>query len=295
MSPHLLDGLNPAQREAVLHGEGPLLVVAGAGSGKTRVLTHRIARLIEQDNVSPFEILAITFTNKAADEMRYRVGALVGPVAQKMWVSTFHSACVRILRRDGSRLGYPSSFTIYDQADATRLIGYVLRDLNIDTKRMPARSVQSQISLAKNELRTPEQMAEEAGHIMERKVADVYAEYQTRLRAAGAMDFDDLLGVTVELLRTEPDVLEQYQRRFRYLMVDEYQDTNRVQNELVILLAGAHHNVCVVGDSDQSIYAFRGADLRNILEFESAFPDVTQIVLDLSPAPPRKSSTPPTL
>lgn len=280
MSPHLLDGLNPAQREAVLHGEGPLLVVAGAGSGKTRVLTHRIARLTEQDNVSPFEILAITFTNKAADEMRYRVGALVGPVAQKMWVSTFHSACVRILRRDGSRLGYPSSFTIYDQADATRLIGYVLRDLNIDTKRMPARSVQSQISLAKNELRTPEQMAEEAGHIMERKVADVYAEYQTRLRAAGAMDFDDLLGVTVELLRTEPDVLEQYQRRFRYLMVDEYQDTNRVQNELVILLAGAHHNVCVVGDSDQSIYAFRGADLRNILEFESAFPDVTQIVLD---------------
>ena len=158
MVPHLLDGLNPAQREAVLHGEGPLLVVAGAGSGKTRVLTHRIARLIEQDNVSPFEILAITFTNKAAEEMRNRVGSLVGPVAQKMWVSTFHSACVRILRRDGSRLGYPSSFTIYDQADSTRLVGYVLRDLNIDTKRLPARSVQGQISLAKNELRTPEQM-----------------------------------------------------------------------------------------------------------------------------------------
>lgn len=280
MSAPLLDGLNPAQREAVMHGEGPLLVVAGAGSGKTRVLTHRIARLIEDDNVSPFEILAITFTNKAADEMRHRVGSLVGPVAQKMWVSTFHSACVRILRRDGARLGYPSSFTIYDQADATRLVGYVLRDLNIDTKRLPARSVQGQISLAKNELRSPEQLADEATHIIERKVADVYAEYQARLRAAGAMDFDDLLGVTVELFRTHSDVLESYQRRFRYLMVDEYQDTNRVQNELVILLAGAHHNVCVVGDSDQSIYAFRGADLRNILEFESAFPDVTQIVLD---------------
>jgi DNA helicase-2/ATP-dependent DNA helicase PcrA len=280
MSAPLLDGLNPAQREAVMHGEGPLLVVAGAGSGKTRVLTHRIARLIEDDNVSPFEILAITFTNKAADEMRHRVGSLVGPVAQKMWVSTFHSACVRILRRDGARLGYPSSFTIYDQADATRLVGYVLRDLNIDTKRLPARSVQGQISLAKNELRSPGQLADEATHIIERKVADVYAEYQARLRAAGAMDFDDLLGVTVELFRTHSDVLESYQRRFRYLMVDEYQDTNRVQNELVILLAGAHHNVCVVGDSDQSIYAFRGADLRNILEFESAFPDVTQIVLD---------------
>ncbi|MEZ5382308.1 MAG: DNA helicase PcrA [Microthrixaceae bacterium] len=275
-----LEGLNPAQREAVLHGEGPLLVVAGAGSGKTRVLTHRIARLIDEEGVSPFEILAITFTNKAADEMRHRVGALVGPVAQKMWVSTFHSACVRILRRDGSRLGYPSSFTIYDQADASRLVGYVLRDLNIDSKRLPPRSVHAQISLAKNELRTPEMLAESAGHIMERKVADVYAEYQQRLRAAGAMDFDDLLGVTVELLRTEPEVLASYQRRFRYLLVDEYQDTNRVQNELVILLGGAHHNVCVVGDSDQSIYAFRGADLRNILEFESAFPDVTQIVLD---------------
>jgi DNA helicase-2/ATP-dependent DNA helicase PcrA len=275
----LVSGLNPVQAEAVTHHEGPLLVVAGAGSGKTRVLTHRIAHLIES-GVSPFEILAITFTNKAAQEMRERVGALVGPVAEKMWVSTFHSACVRILRRDGHRLGYPSSFTIYDQADAQRLVGYVVRDLNLDAKRFPPRQVHAVISAAKNDDVGPDAYRDRAEVIFERKIADVYAEYQARLLKAGAMDFDDLLRNTVELLRTEPEVLEHYRRRFRHVLVDEYQDTNRVQNELVLQLAGEHRNVCIVGDSDQSIYRFRGADIRNILQFEEAFPDATVIVLE---------------
>ncbi|MBA3302998.1 MAG: DNA helicase PcrA [Acidimicrobiia bacterium] len=275
----LLAGLNPEQAEAVSHGTGPLLVVAGAGSGKTRVLTHRIAHLIA-DGVSPFEILAITFTNKAADEMRGRVAALVGPVAAKMWVSTFHSACVRILRRDGKALGYPSSFTIYDQADAVRLTGYVLRDANIDPKRFPPRSVHAAISAAKNELISGEQYADAARSIFERRIADVYREYQARLHKAGAMDFDDLLTQTVRLFAGHPDVLEHYQRRFRPVLVDEYQDTNRAQNSLVVQLAREHRNVCVVGDADQSIYAFRGADIGNILQFEEAFPDATVIVLD---------------
>ncbi|HEX2576700.1 MAG TPA: DNA helicase PcrA [Aquihabitans sp.] len=275
----LLEGLNPVQAEAVAHTEGPLLIVAGAGSGKTRVLTHRIAYLIEE-GCSPFEILAITFTNKAAQEMRERVGALVGPVAQKMWVSTFHAACVRILRRDGHRLGFPSSFTIYDQADAQRLTGYVVRDLNLDAKRFPPRQVHAMISAAKNDDVGVEAYAERAQVIFERKVADVYREYQARLRKAGAMDFDDLLRNAVELFRTQPEALEHYRRRFRHVLVDEYQDTNRVQNELVLQLAGEHRNVCVVGDSDQSIYRFRGADIRNILEFEEAFPDATVVVLE---------------
>jgi DNA helicase-2/ATP-dependent DNA helicase PcrA len=275
----LTEGLNPAQLDAVVHGEGPLLVVAGAGSGKTRVLTHRIAHLIAQ-GCSPFEILAITFTNKAADEMKSRVAALVGPVAHKMWVSTFHSACVRILRRDASELGYPSSFTIYDQADAVRLTGYVLRDLNLDSKRFPPRSVHATISAAKNEMVSPAAYRERAATPAERKLADVYEEYQLRLRKAGAMDFDDLLGVTVELLTKKPDVCDHYRRRFRHVLVDEYQDTNPVQNELVLLLAGEHRNVCVVGDSDQSVYRFRGADIRNILEFEEAFPDATVVLLE---------------
>ena len=275
----LLEGLNPVQREAVVHDEGPLLVIAGAGSGKTRVLTSRIAHLI-QSGVSPFEILAITFTNKAAQEMRHRVGALVGPVAEKMWVSTFHSACVRILRRDAQRLGFPSSFTIYDQADAQRLCGYVIRDLNLDPKRFPTRSVHGTISAAKNDDLGPEAYAERAQVIFERKIADVYREYQARLLKAGAMDFDDLLRNTVELFRSHPDVLDHYRRRFRHVLVDEYQDTNKVQNELVIQLAGEHRQICIVGDSDQSIYRFRGADIRNILEFEEAFPDATVIVLE---------------
>ena len=276
----LLDGLNPAQYEAVVHDRGPLLVVAGAGSGKTRVLTHRIAHLIEVSGVSPFEILAITFTNKAAGEMRDRVGALVGPVAEKMWVSTFHSACVRILRRDAKLLGYPSAFTIYDQSDAVRLTGYVLRDLNVDTKKFPARGVHATISAAKNEGLGPDEYAERASVIHERRIADVFAEYQLRLRRAGAMDFDDLLGVTVELLRTQPEVLARYRHRFAHVLVDEYQDTNPVQNELVMLLAEEHRNVCVVGDLDQSIYAFRGADMRNLAEFETTFPDASVVVLE---------------
>ena len=272
--------LNPSQLDAVLHAEGPLLIVAGAGSGKTRVLTHRIAHLIENEGVSPFEILAITFTNKAADEMKSRVGALIGPLAEKMWVSTFHAACARILRRDAKALGYPSSFTIYDQADAVRLTSYVLRDFNIDSKRFPPRSVHASISVAKNEMVDAATYRERAQTPAERKIADMYDEYQARLRKAGAMDFDDLLAVTVELLEKHPDVLDHYRRQFRHVLVDEYQDTNPVQNALVILLAGDHHNVCVVGDQDQSIYRFRGADLRNIVEFENRFPDTTVILLE---------------
>ena len=272
--------LNPEQLDAVVHAQGPLLIVAGAGSGKTRVLTHRIAHLIEQEGISPFRILAITFTNKAADEMRHRVEALVGPVAKKMWVSTFHSACVRILRRDIGALGYPTSFTIYDEADATRLTSYVLRDLNVDPKRFPARSVHATISAAKNELIGPEEYAAKASTIFERRIADVYREYQVRLQRAGALDFDDILTLTVKLFREHPDVLAHYQERFEHVLVDEYQDTNRAQNEIVLMLGKAHHNVCVVGDSDQSIYRFRAADIRNILEFEQAFPDVTVITLE---------------
>jgi DNA helicase-2/ATP-dependent DNA helicase PcrA len=275
----LLSGLNPAQAEAVTAGDGAMLVVAGAGSGKTRVLTHRIAHLIGR-GVSPFEILAITFTNKAADEMKARVAALVGPVAARMWVSTFHAACVRILRRDAKSLGYPSSFTIYDQADAVRLTGYVLRDLDIDPKKMTPRAVHASISAAKNELIDAAAYAERAGTIFERRIGAVYTEYQMRLARAGAMDFDDLLTQTVRLLREHPGVLEHYQRRFRHVLVDEYQDTNRAQNELVVMLGGGYGNVFVVGDSDQSIYRFRGADISNILDFEKAFPDASVVVLD---------------
>ncbi len=249
------DGLNPVQEAAVTHDDGPVLVIAGAGSGKTRVLTRRIAYLIEQRGVSPFAILAITFTNKAAQEMKDRVGALIGPVAEKMWVSTFHSACVRILRRDAGKIGYPSSFTIYDQADAQRLVGYILREMNVDSKRFPPRGVHAQISAAKNDGIGPEEFAAQATEPLARRVAEVYHEYQARLAAAGAMDFDDLLTQTVRLFAEFPDVLEHYQRRFTHVLVDEYQDTNRVQNELVCLLGAAHHNVFVVGDSDQCLPA----------------------------------------
>ena len=275
----LLDGLNPAQEEAVVHEGGPLLVLAGAGSGKTRVLTRRIAWLIEERGVSPFEILAITFTNKAADEMKGRVADLVGPVARKMWVSTFHSACVRILRRDGEALGYPSGFTIYDQADAVRLTGYVLRDMNLDTKKLPPRSVHAQISAAKNDYVLVDAYADRARGFTEQKLAEVYAEYQARLLKAGAMDFDDLLLQTAELFRRHPAVLDHYRQRFQHVLVDEYQDTNKVQNDLVIQLASEHRNVLVVGDDAQSIYRFRGADISNILDFEKAFPDATVIPL----------------
>lgn len=275
----LLAGLNPAQYDAVLHDGGPLLVVAGAGSGKTRVLTHRIAHLIE-GGLSPFEILAITFTNKAAGEMKHRVGGLVGPVAEKMWVSTFHAACVRILRRDVERLGFPGRFSIYDQADAVRLVGYVIRDLNLDPKRFPPRSVHGTISMAKNENVGPSQFTEQAEQIFQRKVGEVYVEYQKRLLQAGAMDFDDLLMRTAQLFREHPDVLASWRHRFGHVLVDEYQDTNPVQNDLVLQLAEEHRQVTVVGDSDQSVYAFRGADIRNILGFEEAFPDATVVVLE---------------
>jgi superfamily I DNA/RNA helicase len=245
-------GLNPDQLDAVVHPEGPLLVVAGAGSGKTRVLTHRIAHLIDQ-GVPPSAILAITFTNKAAAEMRDRVANLVGPVVKAMWVSTFHSACVRILRRDAEVIGYPRTVSIYDQADAVRLTGYVIRDLGLDAKRFTPRGVHGYISLWKNELTDPAQAVADARDIFARKHADVYTEYQARLLKAGAMDFDDLLLNVVKLFREHPDVLEHYRNRFQHILVDEFQDTNTAQNEIVLLLAGGHHNICVVGDTDQCL------------------------------------------
>ena len=280
ITPISLDGLNPDQREAAEHVNGPLLVVAGAGSGKTRVLTHRIANLISRHDVHPMSILAITFTNKAAGEMKHRVQSLIGPVAKSMWVSTFHSACVRILRVHAERLGYPKNFSIYDQADAQRLTGYVIRDLGLDQKRFTPRNVHAVISNWKNELWSPADAAERAAHIFDRKHADVYREYQERLVKAGAMDFDDLLVNIVRLFRLNPDVLAMYQDRFKYILVDEYQDTNVAQNEIVLMLGARHHNVCVVGDTDQSIYKFRGADFRNIAQFEDAFPDVSVGVLE---------------
>ena len=276
----VLAGLNPAQHEAVTHVGGPLLVVAGAGSGKTRVLTHRIAHLIDHHGLSPFEILAITFTNKAAGEMKNRVCSLVGPVAERMWVSTFHSACARILRIEADAVGYPPSFTIYDQSDAVRLCRYVLRDLDIDPKRFPPRTVHAAISAVKNDDVTAGEYAESASGPYEERVAAVFTEYQRRLESAGAMDFDDLLQRTVRLMRSRGDVLDKWRKRFNQVLVDEYQDTNGVQNALVILLAAQSGQVTAVGDSDQSIYAFRGADVRNFLEFEEAFPDVRIVVLE---------------
>jgi ATP-dependent DNA helicase UvrD/PcrA len=259
-----------------------LLVVAGAGSGKTRVLTHRTAWLVREKGLSPFSVLAITFTNKAADEMRLRIASLVGNVAQRMWISTFHAACVRILRREATHLGFERSFSIYDQSDAVRLTGYVVKDLGLDIKKFAPRAVHAVISAAKNELLGPAAYAEQArrGGPFERRVGDVYPEYQRRLSAANALDFDDLLMSTVELFRRHPDVLGQYRERFAHLLVDEYQDTNHVQNELVVALAGGHRQVTVVGDADQAIYGWRGADVRNMLEFERAFPEATVVVLD---------------
>jgi DNA helicase-2/ATP-dependent DNA helicase PcrA len=276
----LLDGLNPVQREAVVHPGGPILVVAGAGSGKTRVLTHRVAHLIRDLKVSPFAILAITFTNKAADEMKERVGQLVGPVAQKMWVSTFHSACARILRREAAHLGMRSTFSIYDQSDAVRLTGYILRDLNLDPKRLPPRQVHAAISAAKNELIGPREMLERALTPYDKKMAEVYVEYQKRLTDASALDFDDLLTSAVNLFRSHPAVASQWRSRFAHILVDEFQDTNVAQWELVRTLAEDHRNIMVVGDADQAIYRFRGADFRNLMRFEESFPDATVIVLE---------------
>ncbi|TQM15342.1 DNA helicase PcrA [Pseudonocardia kunmingensis] len=282
----LLEGLNPRQREAVVHAGSPLLIVAGAGSGKTRVLTHRIAWLLAERGVHPGEVMSITFTNKAAAEMKERVDALVGRRGNAMWVSTFHSMCVRILRREAKHLGVRSAFSVYDADDTRRLVGLVARDLELDPKKFAARGVAAQISNLKNELRSPEDAAERASNEYERKVAEVYGVYQARLHTANAFDFDDLIMETVSLLQRLPAVAEYYRRRFRHVLVDEYQDTNHAQYVLVReLVAPAAEGVqpaelCVVGDSDQSIYAFRGASIRNIIEFEQDFPDARTIMLE---------------
>jgi DNA helicase-2/ATP-dependent DNA helicase PcrA len=279
----LLEGLNPQQRLAVVHEGGALLIVAGAGSGKTRVLTHRIAWLLAARGVQPGQLLAITFTNKAAGEMKERVARLVGPRARAMWVSTFHSACVRILRAEGKRLGFTSSFSIYDADDSRRLMTTVCRDLDFDPKRLSARSVSAQVSNLKNELVDYETAKARATNHLERMVADAYGLYQDRLQRANALDFDDLIMTTVSLLQLFPDVAEHYRRRFRHVLVDEYQDTNHAQYVLVRELVGEGEDaaeLCVVGDADQSVYAFRGATIRNILQFEADYPDATVILLE---------------
>jgi DNA helicase II / ATP-dependent DNA helicase PcrA len=311
----LLEGLNPQQRAAVVHAGGPLLIVAGAGSGKTRVLTHRIAYLLAARDVLPSEILAITFTNKAAAEMASRVAVLVGPRARAMWVMTFHSACVRILRREARRFGYPSSFSIYDQADSQRLMALVCRELELDARQYPPKAMHAQVSNLKNELIDHETFASRARTHREKALAEAYGEYQRRLLDAGAMDFDDLIMVTVCLFQAFPEVAAAYRHRFRHVLVDEYQDTNHAQYVLIRELVGAHRGpgpdsasadsaevdsaevdsaevdsagadseppseLCVVGDADQSIYAFRGATIRNIVEFEQDFPDARVIVLE---------------
>ncbi|MGV9267051.1 DNA helicase PcrA [Kitasatospora sp. NPDC003701] len=302
----LLEGMNDPQREAVLHAGSPLLIVAGAGSGKTRVLTHRIAHLLGARGVQPGEILAITFTNKAAGEMRERVEQLVGPRARAMWVSTFHSACVRILRRESKLLGFTSSFSIYDSADSQRLMSLVCRDLDLDPKQFPPKSFTAKVSNLKNELIDEETYADQAANPMEKKLAEAYFLYQRRLREANALDFDDIIMTTVNLLQAFPDVAEHYRRRFRHILVDEYQDTNHAQYTLVRELSGGSATaapkrtvdgdfvdpaagrlaevppaeLCVVGDADQSIYAFRGATIRNILQFEEDYPNATTILLE---------------
>jgi DNA helicase-2/ATP-dependent DNA helicase PcrA len=277
----LLEGLNPVQREAVLHTEGPVLIVAGAGSGKTRALTHRIAYLIKERGVSPYEVLAITFTNKAAQEMADRVEGLLGSrIAKGMWILTFHSACVRILRREHEHVGVPAHFSIYDEGDTERVLTIVLRELNVDPKRYPPRQVAAVIGHAKDQLIGPEEFARDASNYYEQTVASVYAEYQARLLSAGALDFDDIIMDTVRLFRDHPTILEHYQQRFRYILIDEYQDTNRAQYHLVNLLAAAHRNLCVVGDADQGVYSWRGATIKNLLDFEHDYPDAAVFVME---------------
>ncbi|GAA2367469.1 DNA helicase PcrA [Nonomuraea africana] len=292
----MLDGLNPQQREAVIHHGSPLLIVAGAGSGKTRVLTHRIAYLLAEREVHPGEILAITFTNKAAKEMKERVDRLIGPRSKAMWVMTFHSACMRILRKEAKRLGYPSSFSIYDQADSQRLMAMVCREMDLDPKRYPPRSFSAQVSNFKNELIDYESAIDRAGSHLEKTLAQAYKAYQLKLTESGAMDFDDIIMNTVVLFQLFPEVAEHYRMRFRHVMVDEYQDTNHAQYILIRELVGRpqlttvdgepvrsgadQSELCVVGDADQSIYAFRGATIRNILEFERDYPDARTILLE---------------
>ena len=275
-----IDSLNPEQREAVLRTEGPLLVLAGAGSGKTRVLTYRIAHMIEDLGVAPWEILAITFTNKAAAEMRERLGQLVGPAARGMWVSTFHSMCVRILRANAEVLGFSSGFTIYDDGDSKRLVKEIMLEQDIDPKRFPVNGIRNRISAAKNELILPAQFEDEANDPIAKVAARVYKRLQERLKQANAFDFDDLLVYAYLLLKNHPQVLEAYQQRFRYLLVDEYQDTNRAQYAITNLLAAKNRNIMVVGDDDQSIYGWRGADIRNILDFEKDYPDCCTVKLE---------------
>jgi DNA helicase-2/ATP-dependent DNA helicase PcrA len=275
-----LADLNPAQREAVLTTEGPLLVIAGAGSGKTRVLTHRVAHLLAAHGVKPNEILAITFTNKAAAEMKERVERNLGPIARAIWIMTFHSACGRMLRSEAERLGYRSNFTIYDQADQVRLVKACLEELERDPKRFVPRGIHSQISNAKNQLIGPDEYASRVASFYDQTVADVYTLYQRRLFTSNAVDFDDMLMLTVDVLQRFPEARAKWAKAFRYVMVDEYQDTNHAQYVLLKLLAGDHQNLMAVGDPDQSIYAFRGADIRNILEFEKDFPNTKVIPLE---------------
>src|SRR2546423_2361187 len=275
-----LEDLNEPQREAVLHDEGPLLVLAGAGSGKTRVLTHRIAYFVEPARSTPGEILAITFTNKAAGEMNERVEALVGRRARAMWVMTFHSACARMLRAEGNRLGYTRGFTIYDEADSLRLVKRCIEELDIDPKRYTPRAIKRQISDAKNSLLDAAGYRGQISSFFEQTAADAYELYEQRIHSMNAMDFDDLLVRCVDLLRLFPEVAERYRITFRHVLVDEYQDTNRAQYRWLQLLAEEHRNLCVVGDDDQSIYRFRGADIRNILDFEDDFPDARVIKLE---------------
>ncbi|MED1471702.1 DNA helicase PcrA [Bacillus salipaludis] len=280
LSEKLLNGLNPEQQSAVKCTDGPLLLMAGAGSGKTRVLTHRIAYLIVEKRVNPYNILAITFTNKAAREMKERIGKVMGGAAEEIWISTFHSMCVRILRRDIDRIGFNRNFTILDTTDQQSVIKGILKDKNIDPKKFDPRAMLGAISSAKNELIDPEEYSKTAGGYFDQVVSEVYEEYQKRLRKNQALDFDDLIMMTIQLFRRVPDVLEYYQRKFQYIHVDEYQDTNKAQYLLVKLLAMRFKNLCVVGDSDQSIYRWRGADIANILSFEKDYPNATVILLE---------------
>src|SRR2546429_2687816 len=275
-----LADLNPAQREAVLETEGPLLVIAGAGSGKTRVLTHRVGHLITACGVKTNEILAITFTNKAANEMKERLEDLLGPTARGLWILTFHAACGRILRREAPRLGYRTNFTIYDQADQIRLTKACLEELDRDPKRFVPRGIHAQISTAKNNLVGPDEYKTRVASFYDQTVADTYELYQRRLFTSNAVDFDDLLYLTVDVLERFPEALDRWRKAFRYVLVDEYQDTNHAQYRLLQLLAGEHKNLFAVGDPDQSIYAFRGADIRNVLEFEHDFPGAATIALE---------------
>ena len=278
---NLIEGLNDKQKEAVLATEGPCLVIAGAGSGKTKVLTHKIAYLISEKNVKPYNILAITFTNKAASEMKQRVEKIVGDVAQEMWMGTFHSICVRILRRFIDRIGFDTSFLIFDTSDQKTVVKECLKALNIDDKTFSDRSVLSEISNAKNEMLTPKTyQTKYAGEFRKEKIGQVYELYQKRLRENNAIDFDDIINYTIDILSENPDVLQYYTEKFKYVLVDEYQDTNKAQFTLVTILASRYGNITVVGDNDQGIYSFRGADISNILNFEKDFPGTKIIKLE---------------